>query len=285
MIDPMTTMGAVELNVAKLDTMLAFYRNVVGLTVIEYRPGSAILGTARRSLVRLHQRPGDRPAHPICGLYHLALRVPSRAALAGWFRHYVACEAPHWQGASDHGVSEALYLSDPEGNGIEVYYDCDRTEWEVAADGTISMYAHALDLRALLRDGVGSSWDGIDAATDMGHVHLKVADLAKAKRFYADILGFQVKTDLPGSALFVAAGDYHHHLGFNTWHSQGAPPLTEDALGLAHFKVRLPDERSRQAALQRLDEAGYLVDSRNGSAQFRDPFGIGLRLAAAQTDR
>ena len=198
MIEPTTRIGAVCLNVADLERMADYYCLVIGLTLQEQRPGWVSLGTAERTLIRLHHAPGHRPAGVACGLYHLALRTPSYAALADRFRHYTACEAPHWQGASDHGVSHALYLSDPEGNGIEVYCDRARSDWDVAADGRITVYAQPLDLRALLDNGTGKPWDGIDAATDMGHVHLRVADLAAAKRFYADVLGFQVKTELPG---------------------------------------------------------------------------------------
>jgi catechol 2,3-dioxygenase len=284
MIEPNVRIGAVSLNVADLERMVDFYCRVIGLAVQEQRPGLVALGTAERTLVRLRHAPDHRPAGVACGLYHLALRTPSHAALADWFQHYAACEAPHWQGASDHGVSHALYLSDPEGNGIEVYCDRARADWNVAADGRIALYSRPLDLRALLDAGTGRPWDGIDDATDMGHVHLRVADLAAAKRFYVDVLGFQVKTELPGSALFVAAGDYHHHLGFNTWHSRGAPPAPEDALGLECFDVHFPDERSRQAALQRLEGAGYSVNNRNASARVRDRFGIVLRLAAAQNE-
>ena len=278
MIDPMTAMGAVTLNVAKLDPMLAFYRDVVGLTVREQHDGSATMGTTEQALVHLRQHTGDRSSPPSCGLYHLALRVPSNAALADRFHHYAACEAPHWQGASDHGVSHALYLNDPEGNGIEVYCDRARSDWEVAADGTVTVYARSLDLRTLLWIGPGTEWNGIDAATDMGHIHLKVADISTAKRFYAEMLGFQVKTELPGSALFVAAGDYHHHLGFNTWHSRGAPPAPENGLGLAHFELQFPHELGRQAALQRLAVSGYAVQMDGTTARVRDPFGIAVEL-------
>lgn len=281
MIEPNVEIGAVSLNVADLERMVDFYCRVIGLTVQEQHPGAVTLGKADRVLVHLRHAPDHCPAGVACGLYHLALRVPSQAALVRWFHHYAACDAPHWQGASDHGVSHALYLRDPEGNGIEVYCDRARSEWEVADDGTITMYAHVLDLRTLLRDGAGSSWDGIDAATDMGHVHLKVADLAAAKRFYVGVLGFQVKAELPGSALFVAAGDYHHHLGFNTWHSRGAPPAPENALGLDCFDVRFPDESSRQAALLRLAATGYPAANSGTSAHVRDPFGITLALVVA----
>lgn len=280
MIDAGTTVGAVTLNVANLEKMVAFYRDVVGLQLCAQDAHNATVGTASRELVHLRHLPKGRRQPYTCGLYHLALRVPSHAMLANWFHHYTQCDSPNWQGASDHGVSEALYLCDPEGNGIEIYRDCTHTRWQVAADGTITVYAQMLDLSALLLEGDDVPWRGMADETDIGHVHLKVADIAVAKRFYVDILGFQPKTELLHSALFVAAGAYHHHIGLNTWRTRGAPPAPADGFGLAHFELVFPHEMSRSLILDRLRNAGCTLESDADCVLTHDPFGIAIALRA-----
>ena len=278
MIDARTIIGAVTLNVANLERMVAFYREMVGLQVRAQSAHDATIGTASRALLHLNYLPNGRHQPYTCGLYHLALRVPSRTILANWFCHYIRCGSPNWQGASDHGVSEAIYFSDPEGNGIEIYRDCPRTRWQVVADGGITVYAHMLDLPALLRDGDASAWYGMVDETDIGHVHLKVADIKVAKHFYVDTLGFETTTEVAPSALFVAAGVYHHHIGLNTWHSRGAAPAPADARGLACFELMLPCESAQESIVNSLRKVDYHFERYTDRVHVRDPFGIAIVL-------
>lgn len=278
LIDSGTAIGIVTLRVADMERVAAFYQNVMGLILRERVDSVLDLGTPNRTLVRLHHTPTGRSVAHSTGLYHLALRVPSRFALADWFLAYAQAEFPGWQGASDHGVSEALYLQDPEGNGIEVYWDRPQSGWRVAEDGTIDIYTRYLDLQALLEEGKERTPHAIAPETDLGHIHLKVADLTATRHFYVDALGFGLKMELPHSALFVAAGAYHHHLGLNIWHSHQAPALSTDALGLAQFELLFAHESARQAAVERLRQAGYAVEDGSGGTTVLDPAGIEMAL-------
>lgn len=278
MIDAKTTMGAVTLKVKNLDQVTAFYRDVIGLQVLDQTAASVTLGTPLRSLVHLQHLPDGRFPHRSTGLYHMALRVPSRQALANWFKHYTMMDSPHWQGSADHGVSNALYLSDPEGNGIEIYWDLPRTAWPRTSDGSLTMYTRALDLRELLREAQETHWQAMPPQTDMGHIHLKVASIPTAKNFYVDMLGFELMLDWSGSALFVSAGGYHHHLGLNIWESHQAPPVAANVYGLAQFEILLATEAAWQATLDRLSEANYPLEIQDSEGLIRDPFNIAVAL-------
>jgi catechol 2,3-dioxygenase len=212
------------------------------------------------------------------GLYHFAVLVPSRADLGRALRRMVETDTV-LQGAADHGVSEALYLADPDGNGIEVYRDRPRTEWPMVA-GRLQMGADPLDIEALLAGEPGRDGRGLAPATVMGHVHLHVSRLDEAERFYADILGFDVMQRYGPSALFVSAGGYHHHIGLNTWAGVGAPPPPASAIGLRHFVVRLPGEAARSALSDRVSAAGIPVESRADGVLVRDPAGNAILLTA-----
>jgi catechol 2,3-dioxygenase len=277
-INPATTMGPVTLKVVNLAELTGFYRDVVGLRVKAEQAGQVTLGTKSRTLVILRQVDAHPPAPYAPGLYHLALRVPSRAALGHWLRHYVELNGPYWQGASDHGVSDALYLADPEGNGIEITCDSPRDTWRYHPDGELVMGVDPLDLDALLTEAPQSPWQGIDPATDMGHVHLKVSDIDQARAFYVDLFGFELQAAFQDSALFVSAGGYHHHVGLNTWHSRGRPPAAAAAPGLAEFMIRLPDAAEQQRLVTRLGQAGYALDEAGQDALVRDPAGNRIRL-------
>ncbi len=281
MIDANTMIGAVTLKVADLQKMTAFYRDVIGLQVREQTAEMVSLGTATRSLVHLHLLPNGRFISHTTGLYHLALRVPTRQDLANWLHHYAQLDAPFWQGASDHGVSEALYLSDPEGNGIEVYWDRPQAQWPQDKSGSLSMYTRHLDLQALLNLANGGGWSGISPATVMGHIHLKVADIAAARQFYVDTIGFNVVIEMPGSALFVAAGDYHHHIGLNTWHSRQAPMLSTDAFGLAQFEILFAGQNALQNVITRLKQANHPIQNKTSTRLIHDPFNIEIALCLA----
>ncbi len=273
-IDPSTTIGPVTLNVADLTAQTRFYRQIIGLQVRAETAVHVELGTAERPLIYLRLQENGRFVQGTTGLYHLALRVPNKQDLAHWLRHYIDCNGPHWQGASDHLVSLALYLADPEGNGIEIYWDRSQTAWHVDANGRIEMDTRRLDLEALLTAAPAAQWRHLSAATDMGHVHLKVADLAAARRFYIDLLGFGLKAQYGGSALFLAAGSYHHHIGLNTWHSAGATAPPQNAVGLAACTLVLPSVQAREHIGQRLQAAQYPFENAVDSILLSDPSGI-----------
>jgi catechol 2,3-dioxygenase len=233
-ISPQTAMGRVSLTVADLTRSEAFYRDALGMGVLDRAPGTLTLSANGRTvLLHLTERPGARPKPGrATGLYHFALLVPSRRDLGRWLRHYLEAGYPV-PGSSDHLVSEAIYLADPDGNGIEVYRDRPRLDWNWD-HGNVRMAVDPLDLRALLTEAATDTepWTGIAPGTVMGHVHLHVADLAAAKAFYVDLLGFDITTEALPGALFVSAGGYHHHMGLNIWAGQGASPAPAEAAGL-----------------------------------------------------
>ena len=247
------SLGAIRLRVADLDRLRRFYEEAIGLRVLGGNGAVTSLGVEDgHPLVELEANPAAQPRPPhTTGLFHLAILVPSRADLARAIRRVVATG---WRlsGASDHLVSEALYLSDPEGNGIELYRDRPREEWPVAG-GVIRMDTLPLDLGSLLaEDDAGSPGPGMPAGTTLGHVHLQVADLAAAERFWVEALGLDVTVRGYPGALFTSAGGYHHHVGLNTWAGAGAPPPPAGAQGLARFELVLPDEQAVREAGERL---------------------------------
>ncbi len=274
MIHKNTSIGAITLKVADLDKMVAFYQDVMGLQVLEHSSESQIstLGTATRPLLHLRHLANGRRDNRQSGLYHLALRVSSRTALANWFRHYAEMDAPGWEGASDHGASNALYLSDPEGNGVEVYYDRPREQWQYDANGTIMLVTQQLDLKALLGEADNSTFIMIDPATDMGHIHLRASETASAKKFYLELLGFDLQFEMPNSALFMSAGGYHHHVGLNTWQSKGGAPNSDESFGLERFEICFDSTEHRQDTIDRLITHNYSVDTGHEIPTLFDPF-------------
>jgi catechol 2,3-dioxygenase len=250
-IDAGTQMGAVALVVADLARSLDYYQRRIGLSLLERSDGRARLGVGERELLWLQEQPGARPfpsGHT--GLYHYALLMPSRAALGRVLQHLLDTQTPVG-GASDHGVSEALYLTDPDGHGIEIYRDRRRAEWPVA-QGQLQMVLDPLDGPGILAAGRGEAWRGMEEGTTMGHVHLHVAQLAAAESFYVDLVGFELMQRFGGQASFISAGGYHHHLGLNVWAGVGAPPAPADAARLLWYEVRLPDAAALDAVLARL---------------------------------
>jgi catechol 2,3-dioxygenase len=282
-----TALGAVRLTVADLATTTAFYERVLGLRVLRHDGDEATLGTAAGApLVELVHRAdaGPRPRRS-SGLFHLALLLPSRTELALALRR-IALARHRLQGASDHLVSEALYLADPEGNGIEIYRDRPRAEWGREPDGQIRMATLPLDLDALIAElPAGLSDDapdpGVPDEARMGHVHLQVSDLDEAEAFYHGVLGFDVVVRGYPGALFVSAGGYHHHLGLNTWASLGGVPNDPGTRGLDRFTVTLPDTASLREVGERLAADGTPATERDGTLLARDPFGNELELTTA----
>jgi len=274
-IDPRTSVGTVALSVAKLTRSLIFYEERIGLTVQERGDDSAILGTEKGILLRLQEVPGAQQAGRATGLFHFALRVPSRLELARTIARLVETKTPI-DGASDHHVSEAIYLSDPDGHGIEIYRDRPRSSW-VDNDGNFLMNTTPFDASGVmgeLEDGA-PPWRGIHPETEMGHIHLRVADLETAEEFYVNILGFQVMAQIE-SALFVSAGGYHHHLGLNTWAGVGIPAPPENAARLLHYEIRLADDAALNAVLARLTAAEFKPTQRDDGWFVQDPSQIGI---------
>jgi catechol 2,3-dioxygenase len=274
-IDPQTTIGAVTLAVANLDKMLQFYQQVIGLAILNRSETSAELGIENTPLVILEERPEGKPFPRSTGLYHMAILLPSRPDLGHWLNHLIENRYP-LSGAGDHIVSEALYLSDPEGNGIEIYRDRPREQWEETENG-IRMDTLPVDLESLQSDAPNKDFNGLPSGTTMGHIHLKVNDVNSAVNFYRDVMGFNLMATLPAAA-FLSAGGYHHHVGANMWNSRGAAPPPPGSLGLISYQILFAGEEARNNVLKRLDAMNYPVEQLNANPFMRDPAGNGICL-------
>lgn len=277
-IHPGTHIGAIHLTVADLDRALAFYQNVLGFKVHRLTEDTAHLGAGGPDLLVLVAQPGARPAHGVTGLYHFAILVPSRRDLARSLKRLAETRAPV-EGFADHKVSEAIYLSDPEGNGIEIYRDRPRNTW-YDSQGRLHMTTDPLDLEDLiaeLRDD-HEPWAGLKPETIIGHIHLRVASIPQAEAFYRDVLGFGLMARYGPAAAFLSAGGYHHHIGVNTWGSLGAPPPPPDATGLRAFDIVLPNREEMLRVVDRLRAAGIPAEEREAGFLVRDPSHNGLRL-------
>jgi catechol 2,3-dioxygenase len=268
-----TRIGRTALLVANLEETTAFYRDVVGLTVLSRDGDTATLGVDETPLLVLTSADAQQPRAPEqTGLFHNAFRLPTRAALGAALDRIR--ERGQLSGASDHYVSEALYTADPEGNGVELYWDRPREEWPRADDGTIRIGTIPLEL-----DDVAAQSDGAadaPAGTTVGHVHLEVSSLEATRAFYVDTLGLRVQTEAP-SALFVAAGDYHHHLGLNTWNGRSQPA---GGHGLAWFEFVVSDGETLDTVRRRLTETSTSVTELGDGFELADPDGITIRFRA-----
>jgi catechol 2,3-dioxygenase len=265
-----TAIGAVALTVADLDRSIAFYEDRLGLRTLDRAGAQATLGAGQAPLLALTEDRAARRVPGTTGLYHFAVLVPSRADLARALERLASTGTPI-QGASDHHVSEAIYLADPDGNGIEIYADRPRSAWAYP-DGRLRMGTDPLDINGLMGEltDADRSWRGLPAGTVNGHIHLHVSDLAAAEAFYVDTLGFDLVTRYGGRASFVSAGGYHHHIGLNTWAGVGAPPPPRDAAGLRHFVIDVPASAIDVIA-DRLRASGRAFESRDGELITRDP--------------
>jgi catechol 2,3-dioxygenase len=278
-----TRLGPVHLTVTDLDRSVAFYQDAIGLRLHRREDPVAALGAGGEDLVVLVEEQTARRAGRHAGLYHVALLSPSRAALARALQRLAVTRTPI-EGASDHGISEAIYLPDPDGNGIELAADRPREVWPKLE--TLGR-PNPLDLHGLLAlVGDAEVVRHADAGTVVGHVHLHVNDIAAARRFYEDVIGFDVMTAMPNAAFASVAG-YHHHLGFNTWRGEGVPaaPAPETVAGLRHWTVVLDGPDERDAVRERLDRAGVAVEERADGLLVRDPAGIPLLLTTELRSR
>jgi catechol 2,3-dioxygenase len=273
-------LGAVTLQVADLERSLAYYRDVLGFRVAEQAAGRATLAAHGDDtpIVVLHEKRGVAPVprRGRLGLYHFAILLPDRAALGRFVSHLA--QIGERAGASDHFVSEALYLQDPDGLGIEVYADRPRAQWR-AEDRQLVMATEPLDLQSVVGAAGGAPWTGMPAGTVMGHVHLHVGDIEAAEAFYHQGLGLdKVVWSYPG-ALFLSAGGYHHHLGLNTW-AAGAAPAGDDDARLLEWEIVVPAATDADAALDSVAAAGSTVERAADGGVARDPWGTAVRLRA-----
>jgi len=279
-IAPATRMGLVELTVSGLGRSLEYWQRAIGLRVLEREDGRATLGTDT-PLLRFVEEPGARPDAGHTGLYHVAVLVPDRPTLARFLAH-AARERVPLQGLSDHFVSEAIYLRDPDRHGIEVYADRPRPVWE----GQVAerMTTEPIDVENLLGeldDPAAEPFPGLPDGTTMGHVHFRVADVDATVGFYRDVLGLDLMAQLGPAAAFLSAGGYHHHVGANTWESRGATPAPPGSATLRHATIILPDESERDRGVAAVADAGQEPEPSDGGLLVRDPSGNALLLAAS----
>ena len=276
-----TRLGRVRLQIADLARSLDFYERTLGLRVVDRSATEAALAAFgdERVLVELVERPDSRPAgRGRLGLFHFAILLPDRPALGRFVRHLA--ESGIHAGAGDHLVSEAFYLSDPDGLGIEVYADRPRSTWR-RLGRELMIATDPVDVRGVVEAAGDEPWTGMPAGTVMGHVHLHVGDIARASAFFSEALGFDRMTWRYPGALFFGAGGYHHHLGTNTWAGSGARPPADDDARLLEWTIELPANDDVAAAADSLAGAGYPVDAVAGGTLTRDPWGTAIRLRIA----
>jgi len=269
--------GAVALTVRDLDRVGAFYHEAIGLAVLDRGDAGATLGAGGVPLVELEHRPTALPDDSrAAGLYHTAFLMPTRGDLARWILHVARNKVP-LTGASDHAVSEAFYLDDPEGNGVEVYCDRPAESWEWTGDA-LKITTDPLDVDDILREVTPTaSYPGAPDGLRIGHLHLRVGDVARAETFYRDALGLEVTRRRHG-ATFLSSGRYHHHIAGNVWHSAGAGRRDEDRAGLAWLALEAADANAFAAAKARLAQAGIAIAATSAGIETADPWGTRLRI-------
>jgi catechol 2,3-dioxygenase len=273
--------GAVGMMVRDLDRLTAYYRDMLGLTVREYTPHVAILGAGGVTLLELIHKPDALPDDPReAGLYHTAFLMPTRADLARWILHVAKNRVPI-TGASDHHVSEAIYLDDPEGNGVEVYFDRPREKWRRDGD-MIFQKTDPLDVDAIIReiDPATATYPTAPEGLRIGHIHLRVGNIARAENFYRGALGLDVTRRRTG-ATFLSSGGYHHHVAVNTWHSNHAGARNGERAGLGWFSMEINDRATLDGLKMRLGAAGVATDAIPGGIAAMDPWGTRIRFTIA----
>jgi catechol 2,3-dioxygenase len=273
-------LGAVHLTVTDLDRSVAWYQAALGLRVHRHDVDSAALGDGSEDVLVLHEDSTATQPRRTSGLYHYALLFPTREELARAALRLAATKTPI-QGASDHGTHEALYLPDPDGNGIELAADRPRDRWPTPEEEFSGGGPKPLDLDALLATVAGEELGAqVLPGLRIGHVHLHVGDIAAGLAFYRDVLGFEVWAQMP-SAAFVSAGGYHHHLGFNTWQGEGAAPMPAGIVGLRHWTIVLERAAEVEAVRTRVRGAGIDSGDVAGGFAVTDPFGMTVHIVAA----
>jgi catechol 2,3-dioxygenase len=271
--------GRAHLVVTDLDSVSKFYQDIIGLSVIEKSESGVLLGAHGLPLLQLTTGSSvSRAPRQAAGLFHTAFLMPNRSELA----HFLASAAHkgvQLDGASDHLVSEALYLSDPEGNGIEIYRDRRPDEWTYMPDGTVQMATDRLNLQELYNSAPQGDWNGMAPGASVGHIHLQVGDIPRADGFYRDVLGLKIMARYPGASFF-ATGGYHHHIAANIWNSRGATARQDNMTGLADYTVRFNDREALAKALAALETQEIATQKTSEGYALKDPWGIGLTLSA-----
>lgn len=277
-----TTLGPVTLAVANLSRSVTFYTQLLGLETISTRDGAADLGAGGQTLLHLIEQPGAMPQpRRSTGLYHVAILLPTRADLARLIIH-LAQSRFQIAGYADHLVSEAFYLNDPDGNGLELYRDRPREDWPMMDGGMVRMDNAPIDFDDFFAEAEreGKAWAGMPAGTIIGHMHLKVGDADVARNFYRDVIGFDVMAYFPGAA-FVSAGGYHHHLGMNAWESRGGTTPPAGSVGLREWTVIVPDAEALNAVAERAEATNALVERGDDFALIHDPWHTPMRVVLA----
>jgi catechol 2,3-dioxygenase len=268
-----------HLIVGDLAKVSDFYRQIIGLKVLEKSPSGEVLGAGGQPLLTLSTGNNvARAPRNAAGLFHTAFLVPNRQELAHWLAN-AAHNNVRLDGASDHLVSEAIYLSDPEGNGIEIYRDRTPEEWTYHQDGTVEMATERLNLQALYEMAPKENWGGMADGTAVGHIHLQVGNIPEADAFYRDVLGLKVMARYPGASFF-STGGYHHHIAANIWNSRGAGVRQDNMTGLSDYSVVFNDKETLDTALAALDRQEIAATKTAEGWSLKDPWGIGLTLTA-----
>lgn len=281
-IPPQMTISNIELTIRNLDRSIDFYTQVIGFHLLARNRQYADLGTETATLIRLFDNPQAQNFRGMTGLYHFAILVPQRKILAKVLKNLIETQTPV-QGFADHGVSEAIYLPDPDGNGIEIYWDRPRQEWPLK-NGVLQMVTDPLDTENLLSELNGNHGEHADlpADTAIGHMHLHVRDIPEAVIFYRDVLGFDLKQRYGPSAAFLAAGDYHHHIGVNTWAGVGAPPSPKESVGLRSFAICLPKPDDLDILEQNIRQTGSGIFANDNGYGITDPSGNHIQFRVAR---
>jgi catechol 2,3-dioxygenase len=276
-IDSKLQIGLTTLKVKNLSNMTDFYQTQIGLSLLDQDTQSALLGIAadNRPILRLLSNPDGQSYPRAIGLFHLAILLPTRADLGQWLRHYL--QTHQLDGAGDHIVSEALYLNDPEGNGLEIYWDRPRETWTVNGE-SIRMDTLRVDIPGVLAEAHSAPFEQMPSGTTTGHIHLQVDSVEKAAGFYRQILGFSQTAYMSTQAGFFGAGGYHHHIGSNIWNSRGATPPPADALGLDRYELIFSSQALLQEVLARLKENDIPFEKSTAGFETTDPAGNKLVL-------
>ncbi|WML48324.1 VOC family protein [Neobacillus sp. PS3-34] len=274
---PNTFVSQVDLKVSNLERSLIFYQNVVGFKILEQTATTAKLTADGKTPMLTLEQPARAVSKQrnTTGLYHFAILLPQRSDLGRVLEHLIQLNYP--LGAADHYVSEALYLQDPDDNGIEIYWDRPASTWDWK-NGEVAMATEQLDARSILAEGKGMQWNGLPEGTIIGHIHLHVSDLNNTEEFYVKGLGFNVVNHFGNQALFISTGNYHHHIGLNTWAGEGAPAPSENSVGLNWFSIVLPSEDARKNVINELVGMGASVKEEDGVFITADPSGNRIQL-------
>ena len=272
-IDAKLKIGLTTLKVKNLLGMVDYYTQAIGLSLLGKDSASAVLGIEADNLpiLKLIHKPHGTAYPNATGLFHLAILLPTRADLGHWLKHFA--QTRQLDGAGDHLVSEALYLYDPEGNGIEIYRDRPRSEWPTGPNSKIKMDTLAVDIPAVLAEAPDEPVETMPSGTIAGHVHLQVDDVSKAQSFYHTVLGFETTEYFSNQAGFFGAGGYHHHIGANVWRSRGAAPPPADALGLDRYELIFSSQAELDHVVERLSAAGIDYAENDAAVEVRDPAG------------